>query len=97
MESWAKEVRGHLSSSIAAPSGTVYHTGSFFLSFGGIFCFVLFYGIIPIQPILLMGSDLNVMIYGSKLVVCVCVCVCIFKKIVHCQKDSVESYAFIFS
>ena len=74
VESWAKEVRGHLSRSIAAPSGTVYHTGCFFLSFGGIFCFVLFYGIIPIQPILLMGSDLNVMIYGSKLVVCVCVC-----------------------
>lgn len=51
----------------------------FFLIIWGIFCFVLFYGIIPIQPILLVGSDLNVMIYGSKLV-CVCVCVCAFFK-----------------
>ena len=49
----------------------------FFLTIWGVFCFVLFYGIIPIQHILLVGSDLNVMIYGSKLGACVCVCVCV--------------------
>lgn len=76
MKTWAKKVRGHLYE-ILAPSGAVYHTGSFFLSLGEFLCFILFYGVIPTQTILLVESDLKMMPYSSKLVVCVCMCVCI--------------------
>lgn len=42
-----------------------------FLSFGEFLCFTLFYDVFPTQTILLVGSDLNMMLWSSKLVVCV--------------------------